>query len=223
MKIEQIANDINKLYDSTDDSRRKNIKTLIDNISTKNASLLMEDIYANKRIKNNDDKHPDCKNNPYHTKPSDLYGMPISLATILYKMTSDEIYDVLRKLSHVNLKAIKECSEKIMQCDSLYSFILRRNTLIKRYNLTGSDYILYEFKLKDLFEICQIYSKRYDLSKDLEGIEFYKNNIAIMFDIEKSELCRNGKNKNLFDHFEKCINSYAKIKNKKNVFYVTQQ
>ena len=37
MKIEQIANDINKLYDSTDDSRRKNIKTLIDNISTKNA------------------------------------------------------------------------------------------------------------------------------------------------------------------------------------------
>lgn len=223
MKIEQIANNINELYDSTDDSRRKNIKTLIDNISTKNASLLMEDIYANKRIENNDDKYPDCKNNPYHTKPSDLYGMPISLATILYKMTSDEIYDVLRKLSHANLKAIKECSEKIMQCDSLYSFILRRNTLIKRYNLTGSDYILYEFKLKDLFEICQIYSKRYDLSNDLEGIDFYKNNIAIMFDIEKSELCRNGKNKNLFDHFEKCIDSYAKIKNKKNVFYVTQQ
>lgn len=223
MKIEQIANDINKLYDSTDDSRRKNIKTLIDNISTKNASLLMEDIYANKRIENNDDKRPDCKNNPYHTKPSDLYGMPISLATILYKMTSDEIYDVLRKLSHANLKTIKECSEKIMQCDSLYSFILRRNTLIKRYNLTGSDYILYEFKLKDLFEICQIYSKRYDLSRDLEGIDFYKNNIAIMFDIEKSELCRNGKNKNLFDHFEKCIDSYAKIKNKKDVFYVTQQ
>lgn len=223
MKIEQIAKDINKLYDSTDDSRRKNIKTLIDNISTKNASLLMEDIYANKRIENNDDKCPDCKNNPYHTKPSDLYGMPISLATILYKMTSDEIYDVLRKLSHANLKSIKECSEKIMQCDSLYSFILRRNTLIKRYNLTGSDYILYEFKLKDLFEICQIYSKRYDLSKDLEGIDFYKNNIAIMFDIEKSELCRNGKNKNLFNHFEKCIDSYAKIKNKKDVFYVTQQ
>lgn len=138
-------------------------------------------------------------------------------------MVSDEIYDVLRRLSHRSLKAIKECSEKIMQCDSLYSFILRRNTLIKRYNLTGSDYIHYEFKPKDLFEICKIYNKRYDLSKDLKDIEFYKNDIAIMYDIDKSELCRNGKNKNLFDHFEKCINSYSKIKNKKDIFYVTQQ
>lgn len=208
MKIEQIANGINELYDNTNDSHKENIKTLIDNISNKNASWLLEDIYTNKHTEN-DDKCP--------------YGMSISLATIIYGMVSDEIYDVLRRLSHRNLKAIKECSEKIMQCDSLYSFILRRNTLIKRYNLTSSDYILYEFKLKDLFEICQIYSKRYDLSKDLEGIDFYKNNIAIMFDIEKSELCRNGKNKNLFDHFEKCIDSYAKIKNKKDVFYVTQQ
>lgn len=40
MKIEQIANDINKLYDSTDDSRRKNIKTLIDNISTKKCVII---------------------------------------------------------------------------------------------------------------------------------------------------------------------------------------
>lgn len=172
MKIEQIANGINEIYDSTDDSRKKNIKTLIDNISTK--KCIMEDIYANKRIKNEDDKYPDCNSNLYNTKPSDLYDMPISLATILYKMTSDEIYDVLRRLSHRNLKAIKECSEKIMQCDSLYSFILRRNTLIKRYNLTGSDYIHYEFKPKDLFEICKIYSKRYDLSKDLKDIDFYK-------------------------------------------------
>lgn len=40
MKIEQIANDINELYDSTDDSRRKNIKTLIDNISTKKRIII---------------------------------------------------------------------------------------------------------------------------------------------------------------------------------------
>ena len=62
----------------------------------------MEDIYANKRIENNDDKCPDCKNNPYHTKPSDLYGMPISLATILYKMTSDEIYPMKYMMYCVN-------------------------------------------------------------------------------------------------------------------------
>lgn len=208
MKIEQIATGINELYDNTNDSHKENIKTLIDNISNKNASWLLEDIYTNKHTEN-DDKCP--------------YGMSISLATIIYGMVSDEIYDVLRRLSHRSLKAIKECSEKIMQCDSLYSFILRRNTLIKRYNLTGSDYIHYEFKPKDLFEICKIYSKRYDLSKDLKDIEFYKNDIAIMYDIDKSELCRNGKNKNLFDHFEKCINSYSKIKNKKDIFYVTQQ
>lgn len=208
MKIEQIATGINEIYDITNDSHKENIKTLIDNISNKNASWLLEDIYANKHIEN-DDKCP--------------YGMSISLATIIYGVVSDEIYDVLRRLSHRNLKAIKECSEKIMQCDSLYSFILRRNTLIKRYNLTGSDYIHYEFKPKDLFEICKIYSKRYDLSKDLKDIDFYKNDIAIMYDIDKSELCRNGKNKNLFDHFEKCINSYSKIKNKKDIFYVTQQ
>lgn len=208
MKIEQIATGINELYDNTNDSHKENIKTLIDNISNKNASWLLEDIYTNKHTEN-DDKCP--------------YGMSISLATIIYGMVSDEIYDVLRRLSHRSLKAIKECSEKIMQCDSLYSFILRRNTLIKRYNLTGSDYIHYEFKPKDLFEICKIYSKRYDLSKDLKDIDFYKNDIAIMYDIDKSELCRNGKNKNLFDHFEKCINSYSKIKNKKDIFYVTQQ
>lgn len=208
MKIEQIATGINELYDNTNDSHKENIKTLIDNISNKNASWLLEDIYTNKHTEN-DDKCP--------------YGMSISLATIIYGMVSDEIYDVLRRLSHRSLKAIKECSEKIMQCDSLYSFILRRNTLIKRYNLTGSDYIHYEFKPKDLFEICKIYSKRYNLSKDLKDIDFYKNDIAIMYDIDKSELCRNGKNKNLFDHFEKCINSYSKIKNKKNIFYVTQQ
>lgn len=208
MKIEQIATGINELYDNTNDSHKENIKTLIDNISNKNASWLLEDIYTNKHTEN-DDKCP--------------YGMSISLATIIYGMVSDEIYDVLRRLSHRSLKAIKECSEKIMQCDSLYSFILRRNTLIKRYNLTGSDYIHYEFKPKDLFEICKIYSKRYNLSKDLKDIDFYKNDIAIMYDIDKSELCRNGKNKNLFDHFEKCINSYSKIKNKKDIFYVTQQ
>lgn len=197
MKIEQIANGINKLYDNTNGSHKENIKILIDNLSNKNASWLLEDIYTNKHTEN-DDKCP--------------YGMSISLATIIYGMVSDEIYDVLRRLSHRSLKAIKECSEKIMQCDSLYSFILRRNTLIKRYNLTGSDYIHYEFKPKNLFEICKIYSKRYDLSKDLKDINFYKNDIAIMYDIDKSELCRNGKNKNLFDHFEKCINSYSKIK-----------
>lgn len=190
MKIEQIATGINEIYDITNDSHKENIKTLIDNISNKNASWLLEDIYANKHTEN-DDKCP--------------YGMSISLATIIYGMVSDEIYDVLRRLSHRSLKAIKECSEKIMQCDSLYSFILRRNTLIKRYNLTGSDYIHYEFKPKDLFEICKIYSKRYDLSKDLKDIDFYKNDIAIMYDIDESELCRNGKNKNLFDHFEKCF------------------
>ena len=110
-----------------------------------------------------------------------------------------------------------------MQCDSLYSFILRRNTLIKRYNLKNGDYTPYEFKPKDLFEICKIYSKRYDLRKDLKDIDFYKNDIAIMYDIDKLELCRSGKNKNLFDHFEKCIQSYDKIKDKKDVFYVTQQ
>lgn len=209
MKIEQIATGINEIYDSTDDSHKENIKILIDNISNKNASWLLEDIYANKHTENDDNKCP--------------YGMSISLATIIYGMVSDEIYDVLHRLSHRNLKAIKECSEKIMQCDSLYSFMLRRNTLIKRYNLTGSDYIHYEFKPKDLFEICKIYSKRYDLSKDLKDIDFYKNDIAIMYDIDKSELCRNGKNKNLFDHFEKCITSYSKIKNEKDVFYVTQQ
>lgn len=208
MKIEQIANGINEIYDNTNDSHKENIKTLINNISNKNASWLLEDIYANKHTEN-DDKCP--------------YGMSISLATIIYGMVSDEIYDVLNRLSHRNLKAIKECSEKIMQCDSLYSFMLRRNTLIKCYNLTGSDYIHYEFKPKDLFEICKIYSKRYDLSKDLKDIDFYKNDIAIMYDIDKSELYRNGKNKNLFDHFEKCINSYSKIKNKKDIFYVTQQ
>lgn len=223
MKIEQIASDINKLYDSTSDSRKANIKTLIDNISNKNASWLLEDIYANKRTENDDDKYPDCKNNPYHVKLSNLYGVPLSLARIIYRMTSDEIYDVLRRLSHTSLKAIKECSEKIMQCDSLYSFILRRNTLIKRYNLTGSDYTPYEFKPKELFEICKIYSKRYDLSKDLKDIDFYKNDISNMYDIDKTELCRNGKNKNLFDHLEKCINSYNKIKDKKDIFYVTQQ
>lgn len=112
MKIEQIANSINELYDSTDDSRKKNIKTLIDNISNKNASWLLEDIYANKHTENDDDKYPDCKDNPYHVKPSNLYGMPKSLATIIYRMTSDEIYDVLCKLSHTSLKAIKDCSEK---------------------------------------------------------------------------------------------------------------
>lgn len=208
MKIEQIATGINELYDITNDSHKENIKTLIDNISNKNASWLLEDIYANKHTEN-DDKCP--------------YGMSISLATIIYGMVSNEIYDVLRRLSHRNLKAIKECSEKIMQCDSLYSFILRRNTLIKRYNLKGSDYTPYECKPKDLFEICKIYSKRYDLNKDLKDIDFYKNDIAIMYDIDKSELCRNGKNKNLFDHFEKCIHSYDKIKDKKDVFYVTQQ
>ena len=190
MKIEQIATGINELYDNTNDSHKENIKTLIDNISNKNASWLLEDIYTNKHTEN-DDKCP--------------YGMSISLATIIYGMVSDE------------------CSEKIMQCDSLYSFILRRNTLIKRYNLKGSDYTPYECKPKDLFEICKIYSKRYNLNKDLKDIDFYKNDIAIMYDIDKSELCRNGKNKNLFDHFEKCINSYSKIKNKKDIFYVTQQ
>lgn len=40
MKIEQIANGINELYDNTNDSRRKNIKTLIDNISTKKRIII---------------------------------------------------------------------------------------------------------------------------------------------------------------------------------------
>ena len=45
MEIEQIANGINELYDNTNDSHKENIKTLIDNISNKNTSWLLEDIY----------------------------------------------------------------------------------------------------------------------------------------------------------------------------------
>lgn len=206
MNSEQIAKDINRLYDIKDcTGYDEDSKNLVKNITSKNASMLFQDLY--------DGKSKESVRNLYHIRKS--------LAALILYMPNDEVFDILNRLTYQSIKTIKEYSDSIICKHSLYSFILRRNTLIKRYNLTGNDYIPYDLESKDLHKICELYTKQYDLSNDLKDIDFYKQDIALLYDIDKAELSRTGKNKTLFDHFEKCIKAYNA--RKEIEYYITQQ
>lgn len=206
MNSEQIAKDINRLYDIKDcTGYDEDVKNLVKNITGKNASMLFQDLY--------DGKSKESMLNLYHIRKS--------LAALILYISNDELFDILDRLTYQSIKTIKEYSDSIICKHSLYSFILRRNTLIKRYNLTRNNYIPYNLESKDLHKICELYTKQYDLSDDLKDIDFYKQDIALLYDIDKAELSRTGKNKTLFDHFEKCIKAYNA--RKEIEYYITQQ
>lgn len=205
--IKKIAEQINEIVETNE----KEIRTeLVKNLTDKSCSYLMRDIYDEKNIKDNN-------------KP---YNMTEVISAILWLTPNDQIKNILSTLPHVTLNKIKTYTEKIIEADSLYAFILRRDTIINKNRLSGDNYTTYEsnheistnknglsgvsYKTYDfdhhiLTKLCDVYVQKYDLSDDLKDIDFYKNDIAYMYEIDRDELNRNGKNKQLFDHFEKCI------------------
>lgn len=182
----KIAEQINELVETNEKAVRTEV---VKNLTDKSCSYLMRDIYDEKNVKDNN-------------KP---YNMTEVISTILWLTPHDQIKDILNTLPHVTLNKIKTYTEKIMQSDSLYAFIRRRNTIINKNGFAGVSYKTYDFDHHILTKLCDVYVQKYDLSDDLKDIDFYKNDIAYMYEIDRDELNRNGKNKQLFDHFEKCI------------------
>lgn len=182
----KIAKQINELAETNEKTVRTEV---VKNLTDKSCSYLMRDIYDEKNTKDNN-------------KP---YNMTEVISTILWLTPNDQIKDILNTLPHVTLNKIKAYTEKIMQSDSLYAFIRRRNTIINKNGFTGVSYKTYDFDHHILTKLCDVYVQKYDLSDDLKDIDFYKNDIAYMYEIDQELLDRNGKNKQLFDHFEKCI------------------
>lgn len=182
----KIAEQINELVETNEKAVRTE---LVKNLTDKACSYLMRDIYDEKNTKDN-------------SKP---YNMTEVISTILWLTPHDQIKDILNTLPHVTLNKIKTYTEKIMQSDSLYAFIQRRNTIINKNGFVGVSYKTYDFDHHILTKLCDVYVQKYDLSDDLKDIDFYKNDIAYMYEIDRDELNKNGKNKQLFDHFEKCI------------------
>lgn len=185
--IKKIAEQINELVETNEKAVRTE---LVKNLTDKACSYLMRDIYDEKNAKDNN-------------KP---YNMTEVISTILWLTPHAQIKDILNTLPHVTLNKIKTYTEKIIQSDSLYAFILRRDTLINKNELSGDNYIPYALDREALVKICNDYVKKYDLSDDLKDINFYKDDIAYMCEINPELLDRNRKNKQLFNHFEECMN-----------------
>ena len=182
----KIAEQINELVETNEKAVRTE---LVKNLTDKACSYLMRDIYDEKNVKDNN-------------KP---YNMTEVISTILWLTPHAQIKDILATLPYFTLNKIKTYTEKIMQSDSLYAFIQRRNTIINKNGLSEDSYKTYDFDNHILTKLCNTYVQKYDLSDDLKDIDFYKNDIAYMYEIDRDELNRNGKNKQLFDHFEKCV------------------
>ena len=182
----KIAEQINELVETNEKAVRTE---LVKNLTDKACSYLMRDIYDEKNVKDNN-------------KP---YNMTEVISTILWLTPHDQIKDILNTLPYFTLNKIKAYTEKILQSESLYAFIRRRNTIINKNGFAGVSYKTYDFDNHILTKLCNTYVQKYDLSDDLKDIDFYKNDIAYMYEINQELLDRNGKNKQLFDHFEKCI------------------
>lgn len=182
----KIAEQINELVETNEKAVRTEV---VKNLTDKSCSYLMRDIYDEKNTKDNN-------------KP---YNMTEVISTILWLTPHTQIKDILTTLPYFTLNKIKTYTEKIMQSDSLYAFIRRRNTIINKNGLSEDSYKTYDFDNHILTKLCNTYVQKYDLSNDLKDIDFYKNNIAYMYEIDRDELNRNGKNKQLFDHFDKCV------------------
>lgn len=184
--VKKIAEQINELVETNE----KEVRTeLVKNLTDKSCSYLMRDIYDEKNVKDNN-------------KP---YNMTEVISTILWLTPHAQIKDILATLPYFTLNKIKTYTEKIMQSDSLYAFIRRRNTIITKNGLSEDSYKTYDFDNHILTKLCNTYVQKYDLSDDLKDIDFYKNDIAYMYEINQELLDRNGKNKQLFEHFDKCI------------------
>lgn len=182
----KIAEQINELVETNEKAVRTEV---VKNLTDKSCSYLMRDIYDEKNVKDNN-------------KP---YNMTEVISTILWLTPHAQIKDILATLPYFTLNKIKTYTEKIMQSDSLYAFIRRRNSIINKNGFAGVSYKTYNFDHHILTKLCDVYVQKYDLSDDLKDIDFYKNDIAYIYEIDRDELNRNGKNKQLFDHFEKCI------------------
>ena len=186
INTKKIAKQINELVETNEKAVRTE---LVKNLTDKACSYLMRDIYDEKNVKDNN-------------KP---YNMTEVISTILWLTPHAQIKDILATLPYFTLNKIKTYTEKIMQSDSLYAFIRRRNTIINKNGFAGVSYKTYDFDNHILTKLCNAYVQKYDLSDDLKDIDFYKNDIAYMYEIDQELLDRNGKNKQLFDHFEKCV------------------
>ena len=184
--IKKIAEQINEVVETNE----KEVRTeLVKNLTDKACSYLMRDIYDEKNVKDNN-------------KP---YNMTEVISTILWLTPHAQIKDILATLPYFTLNKIKAYTEKIIQSESLYAFIRRRNTIINKNGFAGVNYKTYDFDYQILTKLCDVYVQKYDLSDDLKDIDFYKNDIAYMYEINQELLDRNGKNKQLFDHFEECV------------------
>lgn len=186
INTKKIAEQINELVETNENAVRTE---LVKNLTDKSCSYLMRDIYDEKNVKDN-------------SKP---YNMTEVISTILWLTPHTQIKDILATLPYFTLNKIKAYTEKIIQSESLYAFIRRRNTIINKNGFAGVSYKTYDFDNHILTKLCNAYVQKYDLSNDLKDIDFYKNDIAYMYEIDQELLDRNGKNKQLFDHFEKCV------------------
>lgn len=186
MDVKKIAEQINEMVETNE----KEVRTeLVKNLTDKACSYLMRDIYDEKNIKGS--KRP--------------YNMTEVLSTILWLTPNDQIKDILYTLPHFTLNKIKKYTEQLMQVDSLMAFIQRRDTIINKTGLTGDNYNTYNFDNHILEKLCNTYVQKYNLGDDLKDIDFYNDDIALMYEIDSEILDRAGKNKDLFDHFEECI------------------
>lgn len=186
MDVKKIAEQINEMVETNE----KEVRTeLVKNLTDKACSYLMRDIYDEKNIKGS--KRP--------------YNMTEVLSTILWLTPNDQIKDILYTLPHFTLNKIKTYTEKLMQVDSLMAFIQRRDTIINKTGLTGTNYKTYDFDNHILEKLCNTYVQKYNLGDDLKDIDFYNDDIALMYEINPEILDRAGKNKDLFDHFDECI------------------
>lgn len=184
--IKKIAEQINELVETNEKAVRTEF---VKNLTDKACSYLMRDIYDEKNVKSSN-------------KP---YNMTEVISTILWLTPHDQIKDILATLPYFTLSEIKAYTEKIIQSESLYAFILRRDTIINKNGFAGVSYKTYDFDHHILTKLCDTYVQKYNLSDDLKDIDFYKNCIAYMYEIDQDLLDRNGKNKQLFDHFEECV------------------
>lgn len=184
--VKKIAEQINEMVETNE----KEVRTeLVKNLTDKACSYLMRDIYDEKNIKGS-------------KKP---YNMTEVLSTILWLTPNDQIKDILYTLPHFTLNKIKTYTETLMQVDSLMAFIQRRDTIINKTGLAGTNYKTYNFDNHILEKLCNTYVQKYNLGDDLKDIDFYNDDIALMYEIDPEILDRTGKNKDLFDHFDECI------------------
>lgn len=184
--VKKIAEQINEMVETNE----KEVRTeLVKNLTDKACSYLMRDIYDEKNIKGS--KRP--------------YNMTEVLSTILWLTPNDQIKNILYTLPHFTLNKIKTYTEMLMQVDSLMAFIQRRDTIINKTGLIGDNYNTYNFDNHILEKLCNTYVQKYNLGDDLKDIDFYNDDIALMYEIDSEILNRAGKNKDLFDHFEECI------------------